>query len=94
MYHVKFFWPDIRPTGYPANETGYPAGYRILKKAGYPVQPYRISDIISDSPENLVSSASPVLGNLNKISTTANYRKLRPKRKKLEALGVIRRAER
>ena len=27
-------------TGYPANETCYPAGYRISKKAGYPVQPY------------------------------------------------------
>jgi len=33
IHHVKFFWPDIWPTGYPANETGYPAGY---KKAGYP----------------------------------------------------------
>ena len=29
----------IRPAEYPANETGYPAGYRISKKAGYPVQP-------------------------------------------------------
>ena len=27
-------------TGYPANETGYPAGYRIPKKAGYPAPPY------------------------------------------------------
>ena len=43
MYDVRFFWPDIRPTGYPANETGYPAnetgypaGYRVSKKAGYP----------------------------------------------------------
>ena len=26
--------------GYPAIETGYPAGYRISKKDGYPVQPY------------------------------------------------------
>ena len=30
----------IRPAGYlagyPASEAGYPAGYRILKKAGYP----------------------------------------------------------
>ena len=34
--YTKFFWPDIRPTGYPVNETGYPAGYRIEKKAGYP----------------------------------------------------------
>ena len=32
-------YPAIRPTGYPANETGYPAGYRISNKAGYPVQP-------------------------------------------------------
>jgi len=36
IYHVKFFWPDIRPTGFPVNETGYPAGYRISKKVGYP----------------------------------------------------------
>ena len=26
----------IRPVGYPANETRYPARYRIPKKAGYP----------------------------------------------------------
>ena len=32
-------YPVIRPAGYPANETGYQAGYRISKKAGYPVQP-------------------------------------------------------
>ena len=29
-------YPVIRPAGYPANETGYPAGYRISKKAEYP----------------------------------------------------------
>jgi len=29
-------YPAIRPAGYPANETGYPAGYRLSKKAGYP----------------------------------------------------------
>ena len=34
-------WPDIRPdirypAGYPVPVTGYPAGYRIAKKAGYP----------------------------------------------------------
>ena len=27
---------DIRPAGYPVPVTGYPAGYRIAKKAGYP----------------------------------------------------------
>ena len=26
----------IRPAGYPVPVTGYPAGYRIAKKAGYP----------------------------------------------------------
>ena len=31
--------PDIRSTEYPVSATGYPAGYRIAKKAGYPVQP-------------------------------------------------------
>ena len=52
IYHVKFFWPDIRPAGYPANETGYPAGYRISKKAGYPVQPYFKAVSVSDpSPD-------------------------------------------
>ena len=29
----------VSPAGYPADGTGYPAGYRISKKAGYPVQP-------------------------------------------------------
>ena len=33
-------YPVIRPTEYPANETGYLAGYWISIKAGYPVQPY------------------------------------------------------
>lgn len=30
---------DIDLAGYPANETGYTARYRIPKQAGYPVQP-------------------------------------------------------
>ena len=29
-------YPVIRPAGYPANETGFPAGYWISKEAGYP----------------------------------------------------------
>ena len=32
-------YPASRISGDPANETGYPAGYRILKKTRYPVQP-------------------------------------------------------
>ena len=36
----------IRPAGYPANGTGYPAGYRISKKAGYPAS--RISGTTLD----------------------------------------------
>ena len=32
-------YPAIRRVRYPAIAIGYPAGYRISKKAGYPVQP-------------------------------------------------------
>ena len=40
---ASFVQQVIRPAGYPANETGYPAGYRISKKAGYPASRYNPS---------------------------------------------------
>ena len=37
---ISGIWPARYPAGYPTSETGYPAGNRIPKKAGYPMQPY------------------------------------------------------
>ena len=39
LFVFCFSFKTVVLAGYPANETGYPAGYRISKKAGYPVQP-------------------------------------------------------
>ena len=32
VYAATGYPSDVRPAGYPANETRYPAGYRIIKR--------------------------------------------------------------
>ena len=39
MSRISGIRPARYPAGYPVPVTGYPAGYRIAKKAGYPVHP-------------------------------------------------------
>ena len=40
----------IRPAGYPVPVTGYPAGYRIAKKAGYPAGRISGATLVNKAP--------------------------------------------
>ena len=48
------------PAGYPPSETGYPAGYRISKKAGYPAG--RISGTTLEKSTKITGSESCMEG--------------------------------
>ena len=56
--------------GYPANETGYPAGYRISKKVGYPAG--RISG----------ATLMVMWGMSFKLLNSANYREASPEERR------------